>query len=432
ELATKSILGLGSVRDDSLAAEIFNRLGIFCYSFLDYDRAAEQMEASLVAAERCGDRYKICRQLQNVADVLLLAVRVHVNRASVSAEQSPLTPEDRQRLRRAAQTLERLFAEATPEMLATFGSARLQAELLLESGEPAKALAAIKFSAGAGGAVADPQRSAFASVESRCLRALGRHAAAVQIAERAVQLALASDDDQELMLALEERLAARRAAGDLEGAIGDALDVKWRMWSIHERQTSQVAEHVWERAAIEQERRQLEETTAAAIRSAEEDALTRIGNRRLLERFLARAADKPTTLALVMADIDHFKEINDTYGHELGDLVMSALGQLFAAETRPGQVVVRYGGEEFVFAMPGAELMAVSRFAERVRLRVASYPWAQLDTRLAVTISLGVAAGPLETWRSVLAAADGALYLAKRRGRNRVEAATPELERTAG
>jgi diguanylate cyclase (GGDEF)-like protein len=245
-------------------------------------------------------------------------------------------------------------------------------------------------------------------------------------------LAQASGDDLELMLTLEERLAARQAAGDLEGALADAVEAKSRMWAIHQRQTAQVVEEVWVRAALERESRQLEERTAAAVRTAEEDALTCIGNRRLLERFLARAGEAPVTLALVMADIDYFKEINDTFGHELGDMVLRTLAELFSAETRSGQVVVRYGGEEFVFAMIGAEIGAAVNFAERVRTRVASYPWDALDTRLSVTISLGVSAGPSDAWRSVLAAADDALYMAKRLGRNRVEERTSELQQSAG
>ena len=234
------------------------------------------------------------------------------------------------------------------------------------------------------------------------------------------------------MFALEERMAAKQAVGDPEGALADSNEAKSRLWAIHQRQTAQVVEEIWVRADIERERRLLEERTAAAVRTAEEDALTRVGNRRLLERFLAEARQARTTVALVMADIDHFKEINDTFGHELGDLVLCALAELFAAEVRPGQAIVRYGGEEFVFAMVGAEIAAASSFAERVRLRVESHPWAELDTLLSVTISLGVSAGSSDARHAVLAAADRALYMAKRRGRNRVEVASPVLEQAAG
>ena len=112
--------------------------------------------------------------------------------------------------------------------------------------------------------------------------------------------------------------------------------------------------------------------------------------------------------------------------------MLRALAELLAAEARSGQVVVRYGGEEFVFAMPGAELAAAASFAERARLTVASYPWAQIDPRLAVTISLGVSSGQSDEWPSVLAEADRALYLAKRNGRDRVEVAGRVLEQAAG
>ena len=75
ELATSCILSMGFIAEDNVVAEVANRLGIFCYSFLDYDRAIEQFEVSLAAAERCSDAWMICRQLHNIAEVLLLAVR---------------------------------------------------------------------------------------------------------------------------------------------------------------------------------------------------------------------------------------------------------------------------------------------------------------------------------------------------------------------
>ena len=73
-----------------------------------------------------------------------------------------------------------------------------------------------------------------------------------------------------------------------------------------------------------------------------------------------------------MADIDHFKRINDTFGHEVGDHVLRALGHILAADARAGQIVVRYGGEEFVFALPAVELAAARDFAERIRMKVRS------------------------------------------------------------
>jgi diguanylate cyclase (GGDEF)-like protein len=233
------------------------------------------------------------------------------------------------------------------------------------------------------------------------------------------------------MLILDELVVSERDAGDLDAALAHALELKRQMWSLHRQQTAQLVEQVWARAELEQQRRSLEAQTAAAIASAEEDALTRIGNRRLLERVLGNVTDEQEPIALLMADIDHFKEINDTFGHEVGDHVLRALGHILATDARTGQVVVRYGGEEFVFALPSVELDAARDFAERIRLKVSSYPWEGLETLLEVTISIGVACGPPDSWQSVLAAADRALYLAKKRGRNRVEISPRTAKRTA-
>ncbi len=428
DLVTKTVLGLDAIHDNRLTAAVANRLGAFCCSLLDFDHGVAYFEMALAAAERAEDGYLACLELYNIANALLLAVRA--NRAS-DPSASPLRPEDSSRLERAGQVLQRLLAEVTPERQLSLSAQLLRAELLVDTGHPREALEAleaIRNAAGGAGLANDAQRAAFAVVESHCRRDLGQNDDAVAAAERAVQLAQASGDDYELMLTLEERLAARRAAGDLAGFAADALEVKRLILVVHQRQTVQIAEQVWERAALERERRQFEEQAAAAVRSAEEDALTCIGNRRRLKRFLEEAAEAPSTLALVMADIDLFKEINDTFGHDVGDTVLRALGELLAAKARSGQVVVRYGGDEFVFAMPGADLTAAASFAERSRLTVASYPWVDLDPRLAVSLSLGVSSGRSDEWPSVLAQADSALYLAKRRGRNRVEVARAEAD----
>jgi diguanylate cyclase (GGDEF)-like protein len=411
-------------------AEVANRMGIFCYSFLDYDRAVEQFEESLAAAERAGDGFKICRELHNIADALVVSVRV--NGSPGSSAPGHHGPGDCERLGRASRALQRLLAEVTPDMHLTLDAHRIEAELLLEAGHPAEALRVIEAAAQGTDATEDPLLAAFFLAESRCLCAVGRNAEAVEAADSAVQLARAGGDDQELVLNLKQRLAAKQASGDVEGALADSVEVGDQIWAIHQREKAQLVEQVWVRTALERQRAQLEESTAAAVRSAEEDALTRIGNRRLLERFLARSDDAPPTLSLVMADIDHFKDINDTFGHELGDDVLRTLGELFSAETRQGQVVARYGGEEFVFALPGADTAAAAGFAERARLMVASHAWGKLEASLAITISLGVASGRSESWRSVLVAADAALYQAKRLGRNRVEVASAALEQAAG
>ncbi|HMK97831.1 MAG TPA: GGDEF domain-containing protein, partial [Acidimicrobiales bacterium] len=269
-------------------------------------------------------------------------------------------------------------------------------------------------------------------------RALGRPAEAVAIARRATEGAKVSEEDQKTTLSLQELVAAEREAGEVEAALEHAIELNQYMSELHRAQTAQVVKEVWVRAATELERRRLEAQTAAAIRSAEEDALTRVGNRRLLERFLTGPATEHPRLALLMVDIDHFKKINDTFGHDVGDHVLRALGQLLATESRAGQVVVRYGGEEFVLALPDVELGTAQDFAERLRLKIKSHPWEMIESMLGVTVSIGVSSGSPSAWRSVLTEADRALYHAKQSGRDQVRTSsrarrsTAVMERTSG
>jgi diguanylate cyclase (GGDEF)-like protein len=239
-----------------------------------------------------------------------------------------------------------------------------------------------------------------------------------------VRLIEASDDEHDLMLALEERSACEEAAGDLQSALADAREVKRHMWEIHQRQTRQLVQQVWARVDIEREHRNLQTQAAEATRSAEEDALTGIGNRRLLERFLCEEAARQTEVACIIADIDSFKEINDTFGHEVGDTVLRQLGQLFSSKTRSGQLAIRYGGDEFVLALSGVDLAGACGFAGRLRLAVSGLDWTTVAPGLHVTVSLGVACGPAKGWQVALTAADRRLLAAKRRGRNAVVTAS--------
>ena len=269
-----------------------------------------------------------------------------------------------------------------------------------------------------------------ALVEARCLRAIGRPAEAVAAVRRAAEIAEPSEDNQETMLILDELVAAEEDMGDLEGALRDARHAKKKMWDIHRVQTAHLVEQVWARAAVEQERQGLETQAAAAMCFAEEDPLTRIGNRRLLERFMTELTAQ-SDVSVLMADVDHFKQINDTFGHDVGDHVLRAIGAILAHEARSGQVAIRYGGDEFLVGLPSVSLSAAEDFAERLRLKIGAYRWVDIDAHLGVTVSIGVAAGAVRAWPYLLATADEALYRAKGRGRNCVNAdAEPSATRS--
>jgi len=166
-------------------------------------------------------------------------------------------------------------------------------------------------------------------------------------------------------------------------------------------------------------------------RAAMFDGLTGIHNRRWLDETLHRLVKRHEQdrghLAVSLIDIDHFKKFNDTYGHDAGDHVLTAVAKSLAANLRPTDLVARFGGEEFVIIFPETSLADAATVAERVRKAIGSEPMETDDgTKLpSVTISMGIAELEVgQTVPSLLKVADSAMYRAKRAGRNQVHTGT--------
>jgi two-component system cell cycle response regulator len=165
---------------------------------------------------------------------------------------------------------------------------------------------------------------------------------------------------------------------------------------------------------------------------ADHDALTAIWNRRaileLLKREISRLQRTGQPLGLIMVDLDHFKQINDSYGHLAGDAVLRQAAQRMLNCMRVYDTVGRYGGEEFMVVVPGCNENDLLGCAERIRLSIAEKPIAIDGAELSVTLSLGLVtsqsgSGNLLNCESMIHAADTALYRAKSNGRNRTEIA---------
>jgi diguanylate cyclase (GGDEF)-like protein len=154
------------------------------------------------------------------------------------------------------------------------------------------------------------------------------------------------------------------------------------------------------------------------------DALTGLANRRALEEILAaeisRAHRFAHQLAVVLLDLDRFKEINDSFGHAAGDVMLRAVSRLLTSLARQGDTVARWGGEEFVVVLPETDLAGAQRFAERLRRTIEAHAVGDMKT----SASCGVATMlPEDSVEELLGAADQALYQAKSNGRNRTESA---------
>lgn len=160
------------------------------------------------------------------------------------------------------------------------------------------------------------------------------------------------------------------------------------------------------------------------------DSLTGIANRREFTAILMRAMDHAkrygTSMALAMYDLDYFKRVNDTFGHDVGDHVLQVITGLVKENIRATDIVARWGGEEFMVLMPQADIQAAKNTAEKLRLAIAGH---HFDKVKELTVSFGVAAfEPQDDMNSLLKRVDDALYQAKEQGRNRVEILTGEVD----
>lgn len=181
---------------------------------------------------------------------------------------------------------------------------------------------------------------------------------------------------------------------------------------------------ITERVRAEQELRTLQDRLREESRH---DPLTGLYNRRYLKdtlaRELIRAERAAHPVSVILADIDHFKAVNDRLGHLAGDEVLRVFGGLMKRSARASDIYCRYGGEEFLLVLPGMAQRSAADRAEQLRSAIAAAPVEHGATQIAVTASFGVAAFPCHgrTGDELIAAADSALYAAKAAGRNRVE-----------
>jgi len=168
---------------------------------------------------------------------------------------------------------------------------------------------------------------------------------------------------------------------------------------------------------------------------ATQDPLTGLWNRgailEALRREIARAKRERNSVAVVMADLDHFKRINDSYGHLAGDAALRQVADRMRSSIRPYDAIGRYGGEEFLILLPGCNIPGAATVAERLMTSIAGQPVDLAGEKLLITCSLGVASNseaPEADADWLIRAADAALYQAKSAGRDRVEFALKAME----
>jgi diguanylate cyclase (GGDEF)-like protein len=172
-----------------------------------------------------------------------------------------------------------------------------------------------------------------------------------------------------------------------------------------------------------------ERQSEEVLRLASLDALTGIGNRRAMEQVMAeelrRAYADNMPLSVLLLDMDHFKRVNDTFGHSVGDRALQAAAAAIQFHTRSGDTAARWGGEEFLIALPGTSLLQATQVAERIRAEIRRSDLTTEGCRVALSASIGVAYsyGDESDFGPLLNRADANLYASKVAGRNRVTSA---------
>ncbi len=250
---------------------------------------------------------------------------------------------------------------------------------------------------------------------------LGRVRAQQQRTDEALELLHHAASDAERLSMHAELAEACLALSEVYEAFGDHAGALVWFRRYHAADRTRFDERSAERLHALQVSFQL----ARAEQESATDGLTGLSNRRTLDRELqdafvdARQGGPELTLALL--DLDDFKRINDTFGHQIGDEVLRRTARVLLDHTRSGDLTARYGGEEFVVAFRGATLDGALAAAEHLCRRVREVPWPQVHQDLAVTVSIGVAAAADATdVADLLARADHHLYRAKHLGKDRV------------
>lgn len=251
----------------------------------------------------------------------------------------------------------------------------------------------------------------------------------------AVNLSLAGEDPLKLVSILRACDATHETPILLVGRVGDkdcilrGFELGANDWLVQPPDPNELRARVRNQIRRKFYQDQLRSDLGTALEMALTDPLTGLYNQRFLRRHLSCLIEggQYRELAALMIDVDHFKSVNDRFGHASGDRALRLIAEALRSNTRPSDLVARYGGEEFIVVMQG-NMAEATAMADQLRCAVAIVPfYAPDDTPVILTVSVGVACMPCGgiSPQLLLQAADGALYAAKRNGRNCIEIALP-------
>ncbi len=418
---------LRTQHDAALEAGVFHGLGMVYSRLGELTKAREFHDLSLARRRQLGDQAGVAASLNSLG---VLCLRVGEQRRATGPEGMAAE------FHRA-----RAYFDEAEQLAASVGDLQLRALALGNIGSAVaflgdveQAMELFERQLETVHAIGDRQNEALCLANiGEALRLCGRPEAAIEPLQRALALGEELQSKPRIMRAHQELSACREAQGDTTAALvhykkyheldqamrSEEVDAKARdlLVQVAVRKVREEAE------SYRAERDRLAEANVQLSEAANIDALTGLANRRYLDANLDRMFnDLRATrhaLSMAIADIDNFKHINDRFSHVIGDEVLRAVGKILRAACRPSDLAVRYGGEEFVLALPDTALDHARAACQRLRAAVAGHPWHEIHEGLQVTISIGVMGdAEHENAATMLAAADRQLYEAKRSGRN--------------
>jgi len=406
--------------DQGLLYWVHNRTGVVHSSMGDYDLSTEYLMRALTMVEGMDDEARFCI-LNNVGDNAVH--QVPLMRSAGDADGAERTRAEA--LGHVAEALALARAAANPfrEAISLDNYGMLHA--LGGAHETAMSL------------IGEAQRIArqhgYKSMESATLQhqahvrlMRGEHSSAIRGLLDALDRALAAGEMPMATGIHRELSDAYEQVGDFEAALRHHRSFHRLDREAHNdvaAARARMAVHSFELDNARLEAQLHRMRSAELERQATEDALTGLPNRRSIEERLPRLRDENAELCVALADVDLFKGVNDRFGHLVGDEVLRRIAALLRTTVREGDLVARFGGEEFLIALSGLGPAEAWAHCEALRVQIAAYPWEQVAAGLTVTMSLGLApVHPGATVAEALSSADERLYAAKHRGRNRVEA----------
>jgi diguanylate cyclase (GGDEF)-like protein len=410
-------------------APLLQRMGMLYSRLGDFDRAQQFHEEAAAHHQLVGDKAAHASALNSIGTLHLRAAEAHKDKDAAAAEQALLRAQE--------------YFEKAATIAGDTVDRHLQGLIAGNIGSVFARLGRIDDALSLMHVQLDIVQSAGDRYnESLCLanigeatRLSGKPLAAVTFLERSLSIAEQLSSTARQRRAHEELSRSFEELGDFERALFHFKRLDHFKDAAHSEQYESRTRDLQVQVAVNEVRLQAESYRAERDRlsrlnvrlrdQAYRDPLTLLANRRSLDESLtevyARTVKDQTYLAIALADIDHFKLINDRFSHATGDLVLQRVSALFAKVLRGNDLVARYGGEEFAFVLVGLELERALMACERVRIAVEKYSWNEIHPDLMVTVSIGVTVDvTLGSGVAMLEMADRKLYESKRAGRNRI------------